>query len=120
MELDRRLRAQGVLAAAVDPGEITTGLGRHLDEQTTSVLAERLGGRPMVYKSVEAGAATWVWAGVVADAGAVGERYCENCTVAEITTDPASTTGVFSYALDGDHAQALWTVSERLVGERFR
>jgi hypothetical protein len=112
VELDRRLRAQGVLAAAVDPGEITTGLGRHLDEQTTSVLAERLGGRPMVYKSVEAG--------VVADAGAVGERYCENCTVAEITTDPASTTGVFSYALDGDHAQALWTVSERLVGERFR
>jgi NAD(P)-dependent dehydrogenase (short-subunit alcohol dehydrogenase family) len=34
VELDRRLRAQGVLAAVVDPGEITTGLGRHLDEQT--------------------------------------------------------------------------------------
>lgn len=38
--------------------------------------------------------------------------------LAEITDDPASTTGVFAYALDADRAQALWTVSERLIGER--
>jgi hypothetical protein len=33
--------------------------------------------------------------------------------------DPASTTGVFGYALDGDRARALWALWERLVGERF-
>jgi hypothetical protein len=60
-----------------------------------------------------------VWAGVVADADATGGRYCENCEVAEVTTDPASSTGVFGYALDGERARALWALSERLVGEHF-
>jgi hypothetical protein len=73
----------------------------------------------MVFQTVEAGAATSVWAGVVADADTVGGRYCENCGVAEVTADPASTTGVFGYALDRDRAQALWALSERLVGEHF-
>lgn len=74
----------------------------------------------MVFKPVEAGAATSVWAGLVADADTVGGHYyCEKCGVAAVTTDPASTTRVFGYALDGDRARALWALSERLVGERF-
>jgi hypothetical protein len=56
--------------------------------------------------------ATWHVSDVVS-------QNCENCGVAEVTTDPASTTGVFGYALDGDRARALWALSERLVGERF-
>jgi hypothetical protein len=81
-------------------------------------MAERVGPRKMVFK-LEAGAATSMWAGLVADADTVGGHYCENCGVADVTTDPASTTGVSGYALDGDRARALWTLSERLVGERF-
>lgn len=119
VELDRRLRDLGVRAASVHPGEIRTGLGRHLDDDTSALMAERLAGREMVFKSVAAGAATSVWTGVVADADAIGGRYCENCQVAEVTSDPASTAGVFAHALDGDRARALWTISERLVGERF-
>jgi hypothetical protein len=69
-----------------------------------------------VYKSVEAGAATSVWAGVVADAGTVGGRYCEDCGVAPVTDSRATPGGVFAYALDGERARALWALSERLVG----
>jgi NAD(P)-dependent dehydrogenase (short-subunit alcohol dehydrogenase family) len=119
VELDRRLRDRGVRATAVHPGEIATELGRHLTEETMALMAERLGGRKMVFKTVRAGAATAVWAGVVADADSVGGRYCEDCGVAEVTTDPASTTGVFGYALDGDRARASWALAERLVGQRF-
>ena len=75
VELDRRLRDHGVRATAVHPGEITTELGRHLTEETMALMADRLGGRQMVFKTVEAGAATSVWAGVVADGDAVGGRY---------------------------------------------
>lgn len=119
VELDRRLRDLGVRATAVHPGEITTGLGRHLTDETRALMVERVGPREMVFKPVEAGAATSVWAGLVADADIIGGRYCENCGVAEVTTDPASTTGVFGYAVDGGRARALWALSERLVGERF-
>ena len=119
VELDRRLRDRGVRATAVHPGEIVTELGRHLTEETRALMTERVGPRKMVIKPVEAGAATSVWAGVVAEADVVGGRYCEDCGVAEITADAASTTGVFGYALDAARARALWGLSERLVGEHF-
>jgi NAD(P)-dependent dehydrogenase (short-subunit alcohol dehydrogenase family) len=116
VELDRRLRDQGVRATAVHPGQIATELGRHLTTEGRAALRERRGGRRSVYKSVEAGAATSVWAGVVADADAVGGRYCEDCDVAPVTDSRATPGGVFAYALDGERARALWALSERLVG----
>jgi hypothetical protein len=73
----------------------------------------------MKWKSIPAGAATSVWAGAVADADAVGGRYCEDCGVADATTDPSSATGVYPYALDVEKAEALWARSEELIGERF-
>jgi NAD(P)-dependent dehydrogenase (short-subunit alcohol dehydrogenase family) len=119
VELDRRLRDRGVRAAAVHPGTIQTELSRHMDEDSRAALMKRRGTRPMVFKTVEAGAATSVWAGVAADADAVGGRYCEDCSVSDITTDPASPTGVYEYALDGERAKALWSRSEELVKESF-
>ncbi|HMJ78655.1 MAG TPA: SDR family NAD(P)-dependent oxidoreductase [Iamia sp.] len=119
VELDRRLGDRGVRAAAVHPGEIHTGLGRHLTESTLAAMREMVGERPMVFKPVEMGAATSVWAAVVADADEIGGRYCEDCAVSAVTTDPASTTGVFPHAVDPERARRLWTWSEQLVGETF-
>jgi hypothetical protein len=56
---------------------------------------------------------------VVAEADTIGGRYCEDCHVAAVTDDPESRTGVRAYALDTSRADALWTKSEQLVGERF-
>ena len=39
---------------------------------------------PFTYKTIPQGAATSVWAGVVAPADEVGGRYCEDCHVAEL------------------------------------
>jgi NAD(P)-dependent dehydrogenase (short-subunit alcohol dehydrogenase family) len=119
VELDRRLRGRGVRAAAVHPGTIRTELSRHMTEESMNALLERRGPRPMTFKSVEAGAATSVWAAVAADADAIGGRYCEDCGVSDLTTDPASATGVHAYALDPERAAALWALSEELVGEVF-
>ena len=60
---------------------------------------------------------------VVADAGQIGGRYCENCHVAHIVPDDVTLTveseGVRGYALDQRNAEALWKKSEELVGESF-
>ena len=118
--LDRRLRARGVRAAAVHPGGIRTELARHLDQQAMAALMKRIqsSGAPQ-FKSVPQGAATAVWAGLVADAAEVGGKYCEDCSVAKLTTDTNASGGVRSYALDPARAEALWARSEELVGERF-
>jgi len=39
--------------------------------------------------------------------------------VAEVNDDPTSRTGVRSYAVDPARAEALWSKSEEMVGERF-
>ena len=41
------------------------------------------------------------------------------CHVAELQENPDARGGVRAYALDGDHAKALWAKSEAMVGETF-
>jgi len=77
------------------------------------------GAAPFSWKSIPQGAATSVWAGCVADAAAIGGRYCEDCHVAEVASAPELRSGVQPYALDPVHAQALWRKSEEWVDERF-
>jgi NAD(P)-dependent dehydrogenase (short-subunit alcohol dehydrogenase family) len=125
VEFDRRHKAQGVRATAVHPGAIHTELSRYMTPEITAKLIADInanqpkGGAPFSYKSIPQGAATSVWAACVADAEAVGGRYCEDCHVAEISAIPGLRGGVQPYALDPQRARALWQKSEELVGERF-
>ncbi len=126
VEFDRRHRADGIRAVAVHPGGIQTELGRHMTPEMRQRLIERInaetaaaGEPPFVWKTIPQGAATSVWAGVVAEAEAVGGRYCEDCHVAEVATNPKARKGVQAYALDPERAKALWSRSEEMVGERF-
>jgi NAD(P)-dependent dehydrogenase (short-subunit alcohol dehydrogenase family) len=125
VEFDRRHKARGVRATAVHPGGIQTELGRYMTAEVRAALIANInasqpkGAPPFSWKTVPQGAATTVWAACVADAPAVGGRYCEDCHVAEIVTTPGARGGVRPYALDPQRAQALWQKSEQLVGERF-
>jgi NAD(P)-dependent dehydrogenase (short-subunit alcohol dehydrogenase family) len=125
VEFDRRHKARGVRATAVHPGGIRTELSRHLAPEALNKLIAEInasqpkGEAPFTYKSIPQGAATSVWAGCVADADAVGGRYCEDCHVAEVVSTPGLRGGVRPYALDPQRAQALWQKSEGMVGERF-
>jgi NAD(P)-dependent dehydrogenase (short-subunit alcohol dehydrogenase family) len=125
VEFDRRHKARGVRATAVHPGAIETELGRHMTAEVRDNLIANInasqpkGAPPFSWKSIPQGAATTVWAACVADAEAVGGRYCEDCHVAEIVSTPGIRSGVQRYALDPKRAQALWQKSEQLVGECF-
>jgi NAD(P)-dependent dehydrogenase (short-subunit alcohol dehydrogenase family) len=125
VEFDRRHRARGVRAAAVHPGIIRTELIRHMEPAALDKLIAGInssqpnGTGPVSWKSIPQGAATSVWAACVADAEAIGGRYCEDCHVAEVASVPGLRTGVQPYALDPERAQALWKKSEEWTGERF-
>jgi NAD(P)-dependent dehydrogenase (short-subunit alcohol dehydrogenase family) len=127
---DKRHRDRGVRAAAVHPGGIQTELARHMDSGAMQALVENMnqqlakeGKGPFQFKTIPQGAATSVWAAVVAPAEEIGGQYCENCHVSRVVPDTATITavseGVRGYALDPNNAEALWKKSEELVGERF-
>ena len=127
VEFDRRHKARGVRATAVHPGAIQTELSRHMAPDSFTQMVKRInednkksGLPPFAFKSIPQGAATSVWAGLVAPAEDVGGRYCEDCHVAEIINGGAELRGgVRPYALDGEHAKALWAKSEAMVDEHF-
>jgi NAD(P)-dependent dehydrogenase (short-subunit alcohol dehydrogenase family) len=127
---DERHRKRGLRAAAVHPGGIQTELGRHMNPGQLQTMVEQMnkqlaaeGKAPFQFKTIPQGAATSVWAGVVAPADEIGGRYCENCHVGQIVPDnitiSAISEGVRGYALDRSTAEALWKKSEEMVGERF-
>lgn len=138
-ELANRYGDRGVLSYSVHPGGIVTDLGRHLtqeliDEMLSNAVrrsdeaAERDGSpdaaeerpRGMQFKSVEAGAATQVWASTSSDADLLGHNgaYLADCGLGVLGADPG-TNGFTAYLLDDEKASALWTISEELVGEGF-
>jgi NAD(P)-dependent dehydrogenase (short-subunit alcohol dehydrogenase family) len=126
VEFDRRHKGNGVRATAVHPGGIQTELGRHLSPEAIKQLIDGInasnlaeGAPAFSWKTIPQGAATSVWSGIVASADEVGGRYCEDCHVAELAEGDDIRGGVRAYALDPDHAKALWAKSEEMVGEQF-
>jgi NAD(P)-dependent dehydrogenase (short-subunit alcohol dehydrogenase family) len=130
IEFDRRRRGLGVRATAVHPGVIATELARYMPDGVIEAWFQQIqeqraaaGEPPLEFKSIPEGAATSVWAGVVASADEIGGKYCEDCQVGELIPADSqvgvSSRGVRAYALDPEKAMALWKKSEEMVGEAF-
>ena len=119
VELDRRLRDHGVRAYAVHPGVVATSLARHMSRDDFTTLTQFEPEDPLQEKidvrhdftMPEHGATTQVWAAVSPQLADIGSVYLADC---EIRDDVAP------YAVDSDHALALWDRSEELctVGVR--
>lgn len=124
--LARRFGGQGLQSYSVHPGGIMTALGRHLTEELMNQMMTRSRERAAAsgqeasefkFKSLGAGAATQVWASV-ADLAAHNGSYLADCQVGVESGNP-NTTGFMSYLLDDAGTDRLWTVSEKLVGQKF-
>jgi NAD(P)-dependent dehydrogenase (short-subunit alcohol dehydrogenase family) len=117
VELDRRLRDDGVRTYSVHPGVVATSLARHMTREDFGKLSEyapagRGAGMAAVdirhdFSMPDRGAATQVWAAVSPKLAGVGSVYLADC---RIRSDAAA------YALDEAHAVALWELSEALCG----
>jgi NAD(P)-dependent dehydrogenase (short-subunit alcohol dehydrogenase family) len=126
---DKRHQDRGLRSAAVHPGGIQTELGRYQDPGRIEKMIDQInqqraaqGKDPFQWKTIPQGAATSVWAAVVASADEIGGQYCEDCHVGHIVPDDlpvAINEGVRGYAIDAKTAEALWQKSEELVGESF-
>ncbi|MDP2130296.1 MAG: SDR family NAD(P)-dependent oxidoreductase [Erythrobacter sp.] len=118
--LEARFAAKGIHAYAVHPGGIRTNLGRHMTEEMTAALIERVtkSDSGFAWKTIPQGAATSCWAATASELEGTGGVYCEDCHVAAVDNQ-SSEGGVRSYALDPAAAERLWTLSEQLTGAQY-
>jgi NAD(P)-dependent dehydrogenase (short-subunit alcohol dehydrogenase family) len=115
--LTQRLAGDGIVANAVHPGGIMTGLQKHVprEEQIRLGWIDESGVPHPRMKNAEQGAATSIWAAVAPELEGVGGHYLEDCAIAKAWSADKPMSGVKPYALDPERAQRLWSVSEGLI-----
>ncbi|EAQ28086.1 oxidoreductase, short-chain dehydrogenase/reductase family protein [Erythrobacter sp. NAP1] len=118
--LEKRFGDKGIHSYAVHPGGIQTNLGRHMSEEESAALVERVTENDpgFSWKTIPQGAATQTWAATADELEGKGGLYCEDCNVAEVD-DASPNSGVRTYALDPVAADKLWAMSEEMTGVTF-
>ncbi len=123
VEVDRRMKNEGVRAFGVHPGGIITPLQRHLEQEEMVALGWlNENGEPSelaakMFKSPTQGASTTLWAATSPQLDNIGGVYCENCDVAGLASEGenARYIGVNNWAVDSEEANRLWDETERML-----
>jgi NAD(P)-dependent dehydrogenase (short-subunit alcohol dehydrogenase family) len=111
VEVTARWADDGIVANALNPGAIATGLQKHTGGLRTP---------EQFRKTVEQGASTSVLLAASPLVEGCGGRYFENNNEADVVRERAEDLGpaggVAHYALDRDNAQRLWREATALAG----
>ncbi|OLR93160.1 SDR family NAD(P)-dependent oxidoreductase [Actinokineospora bangkokensis] len=120
----RRWADDGIVANAVNPGGIVTGLQRHFSAAQKASLDAAHAAGYFTYKTVGQGAATTVVAAVRPEFARTGGHYLDDCQEAYTVPDEAALAdhphGVKAWALDPAAAERLWHLSDDLLADRTR
>ncbi|HEY8173535.1 MAG TPA: oxidoreductase [Dehalococcoidia bacterium] len=109
--------ADGIIANAVHPGGIMTGLQKHVSREAQQQMGwiDESGTTNERFKTTAQGAATSIWAAVAPELEGRGGLYLEDCSIAPPWSSESPMRGVMPYALDPEGAQRLWGLSEELI-----
>ena len=120
VEASRRWAHDGIVANAVNPGGVATGLQRSFTQKQKDYLAEAEAAGAFTYKTAQQGAATTLVAAVAAEFAHTGGHYLDDGREAHTVPNDAdlftNSHGVKQWAIDPEIAQKLWTVSLDLIG----
>jgi NAD(P)-dependent dehydrogenase (short-subunit alcohol dehydrogenase family) len=120
VEATRRWAADGIVANAVNPGGVATGLQRDFTAEMRDHLARLEAAGVFAYKSVECGAATTLVAATAPELAHTGGHYLDDGVEAETVPDEVTLAGhshaVKRWALDPGTADRLWQISLTITG----
>jgi NAD(P)-dependent dehydrogenase (short-subunit alcohol dehydrogenase family) len=115
VEATRQWASDGVVANAVNPGGVATGLQRNFTARQKQSLDAAEAAGVFTYKTVQQGAATTVVAAVAPELATTGGHYLDDGQEAYTVPNEADLAdhphGVKEWALDPAQAERLWAVS---------
>jgi NAD(P)-dependent dehydrogenase (short-subunit alcohol dehydrogenase family) len=121
VEATHRWATDGIVANAVNPGGVSTGLQRDFTQKQKDYLAAAEASGAFVYKTTQQGAATTLVAAVSPEFAHTGGHYLDDGREAHTVANDAdlfhNSHGVKQWALDPDAARKLWTTSLDLIGQ---
>ncbi|WP_020015033.1 SDR family NAD(P)-dependent oxidoreductase [Promicromonospora sukumoe] len=121
VEATRRWASDGIVANAVNPGGVATGLQRDFTPEMKAYLDRQEAAGAFRYKTVQQGAATTLVAATAPELARSGGHYLDDCNESSTVSDDADLRGnshaVKEWALDAEAARRLWHVSLDLTGQ---
>jgi len=119
VEATRRWASDGIVANAVNPGGVATGLQRNFSVKQRESLDAAAAAGVFAYKTIEQGAATSLVAAVVPEFAHTGGHYLDDAQEAYTVPNDVNLAdhphGVKEWALDPALAERLWEVSTGLI-----
>ena len=123
VEINTRMKDEGIKTFSVHPGGIFTPLQRHLEKEEMIALGwlgedgELSEMAAANFKTPTQGAGTSLWCATSPMLNDVSGVYCENCDVAERQEEGpmARYIGVNDWAIDTDEASKLWDLTEQTI-----
>jgi NAD(P)-dependent dehydrogenase (short-subunit alcohol dehydrogenase family) len=120
VEATKQWGADGIVANAVNPGGVRTGLQRNFTQSQRESLDAAEAAGVFAYKTTGQGAATTLVAAVAPEFERTGGHYLDDCREAYTVPNDADLSahphGVKEWALDPDAARELWAVSLKTLG----
>jgi NAD(P)-dependent dehydrogenase (short-subunit alcohol dehydrogenase family) len=115
VEATRQWASERIVANAVNPGGIKTGLQRNFSQRQRESLDAAEAAGVFTYKTVGQGAATTLVAATAPEFERTGGHYLDDCREAYTVPNDAELAahphGVKEWALDPEAARELWSVS---------
>ena len=119
VEATRLWGTEGIVANAVNPGGIRTGLQRNFTARQRASLDAAEAAGVFTYKTTGQGAATTLVAAVAPEFERTGGHYLDDCREAYTVPNDADLSdhphGVKEWALDPDAARELWALSLQML-----
>ena len=123
VEVNTRMKDEGIKTFSVHPGGIFTPLQRHLEKEEMIALGwlgedgELSEMAAANFKTPTQGAGTSLWCATSPMLNDISGVYCENCDVAERQEEGpmARYIGVNDWAVDTDEASKLWDLTEHTI-----
>jgi len=114
---NKRYAKEGIYSNSLMPGGIFTNLQKHIsrEEQISRKWIDEEGNINPLFKTVEQGASTTIWAAVSEELEGKGGFYLEDCDFSElrpIEEIRKNFRGHVEYAFNEENAERLWTISE--------
>lgn len=119
-QFNKLYASEGVKAYALHPGGIMTNLQKHvpIEEQRAMGFFKEDGSLHELFKNIEQGASTSVYAALSPDLDDKGGEYLEDCGISQGVNTQLPFFGMAPHATDMESAERLWKLSEQMLADK--